>query len=242
MLTVSARPCSTLAPTAVVKLGGSLLDLPDLAQRLDQLRPEWGLRPLMIVGGGAAADLVRAWDQLYGLGEERAHWLALDSLALTARLLATLWPATCVARRGEYEAVWGEGRVPLVNAWEWFEASLAEQAPAPPHTWETTTDTIAAWIAAITGAESLWLLKSVPGPASIAEATEWETVDPQFAAWVPAHRPIHWVNLRVNLGFTTLGRARLQPSRSCESTPPLARGSAGASPSRVTTHEPHPER
>ncbi len=196
MPTVSAHPCSTLAPTAIVKLGGSLLDLPDLAQRLDQLRPEWGLRPLLVVGGGAAADLVRAWDQLHGLGEERAHWLALDSLALTARLLAALWPAACVAQRANYEATWEAERVPLAIAREWFETLLAEQALAPLHSWHTTTDTIAAWIAAITKAESLWLLKSVPCPASIAEAMQLGLVDPHFAEWIPTGIPIHWVNLR----------------------------------------------
>ena len=186
----------THLPTAVVKLGGSLLDLPDLVQRLDQLRPEWGPRPLVVVGGGGAANLVREWDQQHQLGEERAHWLALDALALTSRLLAALWPIACVVQRGEYEAVWGRGQVPLANAREWFEDSLAEQAPTPPHSWLTTTDTIAAWIAAITGAESLWLLKSVPGPASIAEATKLDLVDPHFAEWAPAGIPIHWVNLR----------------------------------------------
>ncbi len=201
----------THIPTAVVKLGGSLLDLPDLAQRLDQLRPVWGLRPLVLVGGGAAADLVREWDQLHGLGEERSHWLALDSLALTARLLAALWPAACVAQRVNYEAIWGAGRVPLASAREWFEDSLAEQAPTPPHSWLTTTDTIAAWIAAITKAESLWLLKSVPCPASVAEATQLDLVDPHFAERTPAGIPIHWANLRnandsqLLIGYTMRG-------------------------------------
>jgi 5-(aminomethyl)-3-furanmethanol phosphate kinase len=180
----------------VVKLGGSLLDLPDLAQRLDQLRPEWGPRPLLVVGGGVAADLVRAWDQLYGLGEERAHWLALDSLALTARLLASLWPAACVTQRANSQAVWGEGRIPLAIAREWFEDSLAAQAPTPPHSWQTTTDTIAAWIASNTRAEALWLLKSVPCAASVVVATQLGLVDPHFAEWTPAQIPIHWANLR----------------------------------------------
>ena len=196
MPTTAAPSCLTLAPTAVVKLGGSLLDLHDLAQRLDQLRPEWGARPLLVVGGGEAADLVRAWDQLHGLGEERAHWLALDSLALTARLLASLWPAACVTQRANYQAVWGEERIPLAITREWFEDSLAEQAPTPPHSWHTTTDTIAAWIASSTRAESLWMLKSVPCPASVVVATQLDLVDPYFAEWTPAQIPSRWVNLR----------------------------------------------
>ncbi len=184
------------APTAVVKLGGSLLDLPDLAQRLDGLRPEWGLRPLVVVGGGAAADLVREWDQLHGLGEERAHWLALDTLVLTARLVESLWPPARVSRMRDYERDWEQEQVPLVQAREWFEAALHQGIPAPQYTWETTTDTIAAWIASLTQAESLWLLKSVPCPHSLTLATRLNMVDPQLAAWTSHAVSIRWVNLR----------------------------------------------
>ena len=184
------------APTAVVKLGGSLLDLPDLAQRLDQLRPEWGPRPLLVVGGGAAADLVREWDRQHQLGEERAHWLALDALELTARLVESLWSPARVTRREDSERAWEQEQVPLVQAREWFEAAIHQETSTPPHTWETTTDTIAAWIASLTQAESLWLLKSVPCPNSVALATRLNMVDPQFAAWTPQAVPTRWVNLR----------------------------------------------
>lgn len=184
------------APTAVIKLGGSLLDLPDLSQRLDQLRPEWGPRPLLVVGGGNAANLVRDWDRQHQLGEERAHWLALDSLLLTTRLLASLWPPARLARREEFELAWEQDRVPLAIAREWFDAASQSVAASPPQTWHTTTDTIAAWIAALTHAESLWLLKSVACPASVAIATQLDLVDPQFAEWTPPGTPIRWVNLR----------------------------------------------
>lgn len=187
---------SHLAPTAVIKLGGSLLDLSDLMQRLDQLRPEWGPRPLLVVGGGAAADLVREWDQQHQLGEERAHWLALDSLELTSRFLVSLWPPACLTCREEFELAWGQERVPLVNSREWFAAAVKSGSATPPQTWETTTDTIAAWIAALTHAEALWLLKSVSCPSSVALATQHDLVDPQFAKWTPARTPIRWINLR----------------------------------------------
>ncbi|MDC0274171.1 hypothetical protein OAK91_05515, partial [Planctomycetaceae bacterium] len=66
----------------VYKLGGSLLDLPDLGQRLMRL---WSRRPeeerrLLIVGGGKFADVVREWDARFGLGDEDAHELAVMSL------------------------------------------------------------------------------------------------------------------------------------------------------------------
>ena len=77
--------------TIVYKVGGSLFDLPGLPRRIAAVlsqRPE--TRPLLIAGGGAAADVVRQWDAVHALGEERAHWLALFSMMLGERLLAAL--------------------------------------------------------------------------------------------------------------------------------------------------------
>jgi len=189
-------PLWPLPPSATVKVGGSLLGLADLVDRLDQLRPCWGARPLIIVGGGPAGDLVRDWDQQHQLGEERSHWLALDALHLTSQLLTARWPVACVASLSEIETLWKQGRVPVLRAREWLESAEQVGEPTPPQTWESTTDTIAAWIAATTYSESLWLLKSVVSPDTLAEATQRELVDPQFEKWVPVDTPLHWVNLR----------------------------------------------
>ncbi len=194
------------SPSAVVKLGGSLLDLPDLVSRLEHWRPLWGARPLLVVGGGAAANLVREWDQQSQLGEQRAHWLALDSLELTARFLAALWPVARVVSRSEIESSWGQGVLPVIRPREWFEAAGRASERTPPHTWETTTDTIAAWVASVSQAESLWLLKSVECADSLGEAARLELVDPQFVHWVPTGLPVQWVNFREVSGTARLRR------------------------------------
>ena len=47
----------SLPPLVVYKVGGSLFSLPDLAERLRQLwQLQPGTSPLLVVGGGAAAD------------------------------------------------------------------------------------------------------------------------------------------------------------------------------------------
>jgi 5-(aminomethyl)-3-furanmethanol phosphate kinase len=140
--------------------------------------------------------MVREWDQVHQLGEKRAHWLALDALELTARLLETLWLPARLTRAEDYSRAWEREQIPLALGREWFEAAALRQTPAPGSTWETTTDTIAAWIAALAKSESLWLLKSVPCPASITEATERGWIDPQFVHWVSLQTPLRWVNLR----------------------------------------------
>ena len=77
----------------VVKVGGSLYDLADLQSRLRAwLAERAGERVLLVPGGGATADAVREFDNRHGLGEEKAHWLALRALALNASFLLGLLP------------------------------------------------------------------------------------------------------------------------------------------------------
>lgn len=183
-------------PSAVVKVGGSLLDWPGLPDRLTALRPDWGERPLLVVGGGPAADLIRGWDQLYHLGEARAHWLALDALELTGRLLEAILPDSHVSMINQLSSVWNRRELPIVRPKEWFEWASSQGLAHPPQTWETTTDTIAAWITSLSGAQTMWLLKSVPCPTSLSAAIRQGDVDRQIAHWIPSVLPVQWVNVR----------------------------------------------
>jgi aspartokinase-like uncharacterized kinase len=193
-----ASPFGLHSPTATIKLGGSLLDLTDLADRLEQLRPDWGNRPMVVVGGGPAADLVRDWDLRHQLGEARSHWLALDALELTSRLLVHLWPIAQLASVSELDACWQAGCVPVIRAREWFELAADNSQSSPPQNWQTTTDTIAAWIASVSHSASLWLLKSVDPPASLTDAVQRALVDPTFTSWLPPNVSLQWVNLRAS--------------------------------------------
>src|SRR5262249_50947889 len=77
----------------VVKVGGSLYDLPGLGARLRAWLERLPSREVLLVpGGGPAADVVRDLDRLHRLGEEAAHWLALRALSVNARFLAALLP------------------------------------------------------------------------------------------------------------------------------------------------------
>ncbi len=74
----------------VFKLGGSLLDLPDLALRVRQvIGQRSNSSALIVVGGGAAADAVRDQDRQHNVGDERAHWLAIEAMERNARMLVT---------------------------------------------------------------------------------------------------------------------------------------------------------
>ncbi|MBL8850149.1 MAG: hypothetical protein JNG89_10720 [Planctomycetaceae bacterium] len=111
----------------ILKLGGSLLTLPDLAARITAvLAQRSDCRCALVVGGGAAADLVREWDRTQQLGDEAAHQLALCAMRFTAEFVAALLPdARLVGDRASLASAWDCGQLPLLAADAWL--SRAEQ-------------------------------------------------------------------------------------------------------------------
>lgn len=184
----------------VFKVGGSLLDLPDLPDRLARLLAQRSHRLcLLVCGGGPAADLVRRWDRVHQLGHERAHWLALKSLELNEALLHNLLPQSQPARnRDEAEGSWQSGHIPVLSALEFIRLEEAASELTVPHDWAATSDTIAAWIALRWPASELVLVKSVSPPRATdpeppASPPDIDTYFPEFAKPIPI---IGWVNLR----------------------------------------------
>ena len=185
----------------VYKLGGSLLSCVDLAARLRavfQQRP--GDRSLIVVGGGAAADVVRDWSRIHALPEDAAHWLAVRSLSLNRALVRHLLPESReVSSREAAESLWSEGNRPLLLDVEAClrEAEGRDRSPLT-HCWDATSDSIAAWIAERWDADELVLLKSTNLPAGLTldEATRLELVDPFFRHLANETPRVSWCNLR----------------------------------------------
>ncbi len=195
-----------LPPLVAYKVGGSLFSLPDLADRLRQvwrLRP--GTSPLLIVGGGTAADAVREWDRTFQFDAETAHWLAIDALDLTASLLLRLMPELQLVRsRKQLELAQAEGR-PAVLCVVCFVKWLETQSNPLPHSWEVTTDSIAAAAAVAWQAEELVLLKScdLPHATGLSGLAEQGLVDPYFPVATRGISRITWGNLRT-MAFESL--------------------------------------
>lgn len=152
----------------VVKVGGSLFDLPDLKTRLAAVLGSITDSLLVVAGGGPAADVVRDYDRIHRLGDESAHWLALRACSLNAALLAQLLdlPVTVDVPAQASRAV-----VDL------HAFALADEQSADhfPHHWDVTSDSMAVRVAARAGAGKLILLKSTPG-----DWTEQGVVDAFF--------------------------------------------------------------
>jgi aspartokinase-like uncharacterized kinase len=176
----------------VIKVGGSLLDWAELPSKLVEFlarcrdeAPTEDARFLLVAGGGPAADLVQTLDRIHGLGDVRAHWLAVRAMDLCAEFLAALLPGAAVVARPEIlESIWNLGSIPVL-APSRFLAEVDARGPGRlPESWLVTSDSIAARIADHLQIRRLILLKSrsVPEGTGREEAAALGLVDPIFPA------------------------------------------------------------
>lgn len=197
---------------AVWKLGGSLLDLPDLGERIQQLkRDQFADVPVVIIpGGGVFADAVRQLDQTHQLDPRYSHFLALDAMRMTARFVANiLGAATPVAdpvdqeqrlqrwsNPDDYSAtleVWD-----VISEWNRSVPDLQIAYGDFPEDWNLTSDSIAAILAANWQADRFVLCKSIDTPEgnnyqAWAESGAVDLAFPAAARHLPS---VEWVNLR----------------------------------------------
>jgi aspartokinase-like uncharacterized kinase len=183
----------------VLKLGGSLLDLPDLPACFDAYRQtQCSDHCVLVVGGGDAADHVRRFDRQHGLGEEAGHWMAVRAMQLNTHMVASILPR-CRLVNGitECTVVWRNALLPVVDPLAWLEDEH-RRGIAIPHRWSFTSDSIAAHLAHRLQAQRLSLLKSVspPADADVARAAQLGLVDADFPAASAGIARVELVNLR----------------------------------------------
>ncbi|HSI45382.1 MAG TPA: hypothetical protein VK950_04340 [Methylophilus sp.] len=151
----------------VIKLGGSVTQHASLLKWL-QLVVRWGDGKAIIVpGGGVYADAVREFQQLRErlpdghITDVQAHALAIYAMDQMARSLVAMVPELAlvrnpleIAERGWQHRglVWLPSEMAL-NPELWGDTTL-------PENWETTSDSLAAWLACQLEASHLLLIKS----------------------------------------------------------------------------------
>jgi aspartokinase-like uncharacterized kinase len=146
---------------AVVKLGGGLLDIPGAfdAAIAAVTRAARTVPVLVVPGGGPFADAVRAFHHRHPVSDTASHWMAILGMDQYAVAIADrLEGGTLVDDAGQVEAALGAGRIPVLAPSRWMRA-----VDVLPHSWEATSDSIAAFVAGALDAGCLVLLKPVAG-------------------------------------------------------------------------------
>jgi probable H4MPT-linked C1 transfer pathway protein len=180
-------------PVLVIKVGGGLLQYVNHLDRvLGVIADVARTHNIVIVpGGGPFADTVRDVDARIGLGDDAAHWMAVLAMDQSAHLLSgRLANAVVVYSLEEIATAYRQRQIPVLAPSRWLLA-----ADPLPHTWDVTSDSIAAWVAGELGAPQLLLVKP-PG------ASGADLLDPHFGRTrppglshecLPADRAIEWL-------------------------------------------------
>jgi len=155
----------------IVKVGGSLYNqIPDLAPILIASD-----RPLFIIpGGGPFADLVRQ----VRVNNDAAHWMAIAAMEQYGWFISSFGILTT-----------DRIAVPLTTT-VLLPYRCLRLTDVLPHTWDVTSDTIAAWVAGTLHLDLL-LLKSIDGifingilQEQVTGPVESDIVDPCFIPFV----------------------------------------------------------
>ncbi|MDK2892253.1 amino acid kinase [Methanohalophilus sp.] len=128
----------------VIKIGGSLIEeAPQLMKHIADKRKLFEKKILIIPGGGMFANFIREADDKLKLSSDSSHWMAILAMEQYGYYLAE------------------KADVPVVASLEnnnhplsiFLPYSFLKEHDPLPHSWDVTSDTIAAFFAAQTNAD-----------------------------------------------------------------------------------------
>jgi aspartokinase-like uncharacterized kinase len=149
-----------MSPDAVLKIGGSLgrcAELPDLCRMIEKLSRNHSL--VIIPGGGDFAEQVREADRRFQLGDTTAHWMAVLAMDQYGYLLSRLISGSVVTPALDNALKSSESGRPAIL----LPSALMMKSDPLPHSWQVTSDSIAAWVSQTIYCPRLGLLKDVDG-------------------------------------------------------------------------------
>ena len=167
----------------VVKIGGSLSHDPMLRQWLTELCEVGGGRVVIVPGGGDFADKVRQYQSEWRFDDLAAHNMCLLAMTQYAILMQGILPELVLASsEAKIRRALRDSRVAV-----WVPTSLMRDTPDAMSNWDTTSDSLAAWLSTMLNAERLVVVKS----CAIAENERLETL---AATGVVDRRFVDYVN------------------------------------------------
>lgn len=177
----------------VIKLGGSALTNPHMPRQLNEwLQQQPPAENFLVVGGGNCIEAMRELDTVHGLDSVAMHWRCIRLLDATWEIVSELlpdWrPIATACELGQHLTAEPSHRAQwLVRVSSFYDQThLHSKDASLPCDWRTTTDALAAYLAKISNADELVLLKmcsvELTDPQQLAKAG---IVDPVFPQVVP---------------------------------------------------------
>ncbi|MGQ9545377.1 MAG: amino acid kinase family protein [Candidatus Bathycorpusculaceae bacterium] len=171
---------------AVVKVGGSLVGHPaELKALCGALSSIAKVHKILIVpGGGAFADVVRRLDETYGLSDTTAHKMAILAMDQFGLFLSDITPNSSICYSLEDAINAGRGLLPILLP----SRHIFREDPLE-HSWNVTSDSVAAYITGALGAEKLVLITDVDG---IYTDDPKKNIEARFVGEVKAEQLLIW--------------------------------------------------
>ena len=192
---------------AVLKVGGSLAEdsasLTSLCQELSVLAKNH--RILIVPGGGEFADTVRKFDKTYSLLGMVAHKMAILAMDQYGFFLSDITPNSYVSHSLKEISNSAKGKLPIFLA-----SKLMFREDPMEHSWDVTSDTIAAYIAGLLHAKKLVLVTDVDG---IFSEDPKKNVDAKLIEELSTKKLLGW-NKRTSVD-KTLPKILLQANLDC---------------------------
>lgn len=174
----------------IVKLGGSLAHTPQFPAWLEALAA-WGGPLVLVPGGGAFADCVRAAQGTMRFNDAAAHRMALMAMGQFGIALAAYSASfTLAASCDELDRALSAGEIPV-----WLPEKMVLGALDVPACWEVTSDSLAAWLAWTYRARRLLLVKAsdLAAPGSLRDLAADKIVDPLFPRFAAQAQAEVWL-------------------------------------------------
>ncbi len=169
------RPQSPL----VIKLGGSLAKDATLINWLEAILKHGMGCAVIVPGGGPFADAVRVAQKQIHFDDATAHRMAILAMEQYACMLSGMAKGfSRAATQSDIEIILQNGGVPI-----WLPNQMTLNACDIPASWDMTSDSLSAWLAAKINASDLVLVKSyeIPeGKLDLEALAQSGIVDPLF--------------------------------------------------------------
>lgn len=135
---------------------GSLGHDPALREWLTRLWEVGGGRVVIVPGGGDFADAVRQYQREWQFDDLAAHNMCLLAMAQYAILMQGVVSELVLAsNENRIRRALRDGRVAV-----WVPTDLMRSTPDSMTNWDTTSDSLAAWLSTSLNAERLMIVKS----------------------------------------------------------------------------------